>query len=91
MNVAQGETFDRYGTDPLIDTIAEVLGTTCDINLDQNCSMSELANLLVEIMNAFNGDAAGALAAIAAGELQFEEIHHPEGDYWEWHIKAVRQ
>jgi hypothetical protein len=50
-----------------------------------------MAELLAEIANHFDGDTASALAAIHAGELQFEEIHYPEGEYWEWHIKAVRQ
>jgi hypothetical protein len=89
MNVTHGETFDCYGTDPLIDIIAEALGDDCGINIDQNCLIGEMAELLAEIMNCFHGDAAGALAAIRAGELQFEEIHQPDGRAW--HIKAVRQ
>jgi hypothetical protein len=90
MNVTHGETFDCYEHDPLIDIIAECLGEDCGINIDQNCSIGEMAALLAEIANHFDGDTASALAVIRAGELQFEEIHYPEGDYWVWHIKAAR-
>jgi hypothetical protein len=48
-----------------------------------------MAELLAEIANHFDGDTASALAAIHAGELQFEEIQEPAG--WAWHIKATRQ
>jgi hypothetical protein len=50
MNVTHGETFDCYGTDPLIDIIAEALGDDCGINIDQNCLIGEMAELLAEIM-----------------------------------------
>jgi hypothetical protein len=91
MNVTHGGTFDCYGDDPLIDIIAECLGDDCDINIDQNCSISEMANLLAEVANHFDGDTVSALAAIRSGDLKFEEIHYPDGDFWEWHIMAVRQ
>jgi hypothetical protein len=80
---------DEYIDDPLIDIIAECLGDDCGINVDQNCSIGEMAELLAEIETHFDGDTASALAAIRAGDLKFEEIHEPEG--WAWHIKATRQ
>ena len=91
MNIQNGLTFDCYGEDPLIDVIAEALGDDAGINIDQNCSIDEMGTLLVEVANHFAGDTVSALAAIRSGELQFEEIHYPEGNYWAWHIKAKRQ
>lgn len=80
-----------YPDDDLIFAIAEDLGDIAGINIDDNCSIREMANLLIEIENQFNGDAGLALVAIRAGDLKFEEIHQPEGDYWAWHIAATRQ
>jgi hypothetical protein len=89
MNVTHGETFDYQGQDPLIDIIAEALGDVAGINIDDNCSISEMADLLNEIENHFHGDTAAALAAIRVGELQFEEVPRSDpkfGTWLEWHI-----
>ena len=77
----------KYYYDPIIDEIGEALETKCGIDCGDNgnCSISEFANLLMEIQDYFAGDNAAALAAIRAGKLQFEEIHQPDG--WAWHIK----
>lgn len=78
----------------LIFIIAEVLGDDCGINIDDNCSISEMANLLTEIENHFDCDNARSLAAIRAGDLKFEEVrcHDPKiGSWLEWHIVPTRQ
>jgi len=83
----------EYVHDPFIDLIAEVLGDDCGINIDQNCSISEMAELLAEIESDFAGDTASALAAICAGDLKFEErlCHDATNEWWEWHIAPARQ
>jgi hypothetical protein len=93
MNVTHGETFDCYGHDPLIDIVAERLGDDCGIHVNQNCSIGEMAKLLAEIANRFDGDTASALVAIRAGELQFEErlCHDATNEWREWHIAPARQ
>ena len=82
MNITQGETFDCYGHDPLIDEIAEALGVDAGIVIDQNCSIDEMAHLLVEIANYFEGNTASALVAIRWGDLKFQKI------LGAWHLVA---
>ena len=87
-----GETFD-YVDDPLIYVIAEALGDDCEINIDENCTISELSKLLDEIETHFDCDTARALAAIHAGDLKFEEVPCRDekfGEWLEWHIKAAQ-
>jgi hypothetical protein len=95
MNIGTNDNgSENYIDDPLIYIIAETLGVDCGINIDDNCSISELANLLTEIESHFHGDTASALAAIRAGDLEFEEIPCRDekfGEWLEWHIKATRQ
>jgi hypothetical protein len=93
MNIATNDhAVDDYNED-LIFRIAEALGDIAGINIDDNCSIGELSNLLTEIETECLGDTSSAVAAICAGGLQFEEIqcHDATNDWWEWHIKATRQ
>jgi hypothetical protein len=62
----------------------------CAIIVDRNCTISEMSDLLDEVVNHYRGDPAGALKGVLAGEVQFEEVHDPENDYWKWHIKQQR-
>ena len=92
MNIEHGTTFDCYRDDPPIDVIAEALGEDCGINIDDNCTISELAYLLIEIANQFDGDTASALAAIRTGDLKFEEVptRKETREWLEWHIVPTR-
>ena len=89
MNIEPEHNISFDHQEDLMFILAEVLGDDCGINIDTNCSIGEMANLLGEIENHFDGDNARALTTIRAGDLQFEEIHQPDG--WAWHIKATRQ
>jgi hypothetical protein len=79
--------------DPLIDTIVQVLGDYCGINIDDNCGLDEFGDLLTEINGHFSGDTNAALAAIFAKDLQFEEVrcHDTKHEWLEWHIAATKQ
>jgi hypothetical protein len=74
--------------DPLIYEIAKAICDNTGIS-----SIGELANLLIEVENNFEGDTDSVFDAISAGDLKFEEIHQPNAwpNAWVWHIKASRQ
>jgi hypothetical protein len=90
MNIETNDNIARGDHDYLIDAIAQAVGDIGGVNIDGNCSIGDMANLLTEIENAYSGDLAIALEAIRAGDLRFEEIHYPDGAYSAWHIKATR-
>jgi hypothetical protein len=69
--------------------LADAIGD-CDIIIDRNCTISEFADLLDEVVNHYRDDPAAALKAVLNGEVQFEEVHDPLIDCWAWHIKQRR-
>jgi hypothetical protein len=94
MNIEPEHNIAFDHQEDLIFIIAEVLADDCGINIDDNCTISEMANLLEEIENHFDGDNARALAAIRAGELKFDEVPYSDpkfGSWLEWHIAPTRQ